>query len=340
MPKTVLFRCDGGPELGLGHVFRCCTLASQWVRQGGSSVMLGPPIEVCPAEFEGVFSYWQPTKFENEISDATLTSEFAAKHQANALVLDDYRIQDDYQLILKDHQIHWLQFDGSGDKCLWADGVINAMPGTTPDMYYSRLKNPQSRLLLGPDYALLRPEFTSLPLSEIKHTRSKRLFVFAGGGDDKQVLKLLIQAVLSLNAGLTVCAVTTSNNPGLNDLRHWINSQDQSPQIELHVDASDMFALMQSCGLAMVSAGTVTYEVNAIGLPMALFSMAQNQIAQAIAWSSATGARYIGDYHQMDSSLIEEAVTDMLEHIHMPVKQLVDGQGAQRVVNAIMEIMA
>ena len=340
MSNTVLFRCDASPELGLGHVFRCCTLAAQWVRQGGRSLMLGPSADVCPAEFSHVFSHWQPCEFDNEISDAERTCEFADLHQAMALVLDDYRVHDDYQQVLMQHPMQWLQFDGTGQKNLWADWVLNAMPGTHADLYAKRIKNPKTRLLLGPDYALLRPGFTAQAISDKNEERSKRLFVFAGGGDDKQVLQLLLDTVLSMDAGLSVCAVTTSNNPGLNHLKHWISSHAQSQQIELHVDTPDMPGLMRSCGMAVVSAGTVTYEVNATGLPMVLFSMAQNQNPQALAWSALTGASYLGDYRQLSAPLIAQAVTDMLEHAHKPVKQWVDGQGAQRVVDVLWESMA
>ena len=56
MHETVLFRCDATPDIGLGHLYRCCTLAAEIVKQGGRSLMLGPSKEVLPAEFVNVFS--------------------------------------------------------------------------------------------------------------------------------------------------------------------------------------------------------------------------------------------------------------------------------------------
>ena len=301
--------------------------------------MLGPSPNVCPAEFAHVFSQWQQCDFENEISDAEITCEFATLHQADALVLDDYRVNDDYQQVLVRHRMHWLQFDGTGQKNLWADWVINAIPGIHVDMYADRLKNPHTRLLLGPKYALLRPEFTSQVLPEKNEQRSKRLFIFAGGGDDKQILQLILNTVLSMNVGLKLCAVTTSHNPGLNHLKHWINNHSQSENIELHVDTKDMSSLMRSCGMAVVSAGTVTYEVNALGMPMVLFSMAENQNTQALAWADLTGASFLGDYRQLTEFQITQALSNMFQHAHIPVKKCVDGQGAQRVVDVLLESM-
>jgi UDP-2,4-diacetamido-2,4,6-trideoxy-beta-L-altropyranose hydrolase len=337
MHDTVLFRCDASPELGMGHVFRCCTLAAEWHRLGGRSLMLGPDKHFCPPEFTHVFSDWQACSFDNEVADASRTCDHARKHQANKLVLDDYRIHDDYQLVLKYKGMHWLQFDGAAQKNLWADWVVNAVPGIAPDLYADRLMNPHTRLLLGPDYALLRPEFTAQTPLGTTARKARRVFVFAGGGDDKQVLKLLLSSLLSLAVPLTVCVVTTSNNPGLNDLVLWIEQQGQH-KIELHIDASDMSALMRSCSMALVSGGTVTYEVNATGLPMVLFSMAQNQNAQAQAWVASASAQYLGDYQSLSVAAVQTAVMQCLQDEHKPVKRLVDGQGARRIVQEMMAL--
>ena len=336
MHETVLFRCNASPQLGSGHLYRCCTLAAEIVRQGGRSLMLGPAMEVCPAEFAHVFAEWKQCSFEDETADAVRTCEFSGLHQINKLVLDDYRISDDYQQILKQNDLHWLQFDGTGQKNLWADWVVNAMPGTTADVYADKLKNPRVRLLLGPDYALLRPDFAMHALPDSVQQRAGRVFVFAGGGDDKHVLKLLLGSMLSMDTSLTLCAVSTSSNPGLSDLLHWVH-QNSMGKVELHIDAQDMPALMRSCAMAFVSAGTVTYEINCTGLPMVLFSMADNQIAQALAWVESTGAKYLGDYRQLTVAAIQGAVSELLVNLDTPVKRLVDGQGARRIVQELME---
>ncbi len=334
MHDTVLFRCDATPDIGLGHLYRCCTLAAEMVKQGGRCLMLGPAKEVCPTEFANVFSEWMQCSFDDEATDAVRTCEFADLHQVNTLVLDDYRICDAYQWVLKQNDLHWLQFDGKGQKHLWADWVVNAMPGTTPALYQDALKNPSARLLLGPDYALLRPDFTLSPPVTVKQA-THQIFVFAGGGDDKQVLKLLFGSILSMDSSLTICAVTTSSNPGLSDLMHWVEQYGQG-KVTLHIDANDMPNLMQSCSMAIASAGTVTYEINCIGLPMVLFAMADNQIAQARAWATCTGASYIGDYRHLTGASIKSAVSQLMMSSGQSVKKLVDGQGARRIVQEMM----
>ena len=301
--------------------------------------MLGPAPEVCPAEFAHVFSEWKQCSFENETADAVRTSQFALVNQANTLVLDDYRIRDEYQSVLKQQDLHWLQFDGTGQKNLWADWVVNAMPGTTPALYQDALKNPSTRLLLGPDYALLRPAFASSPAFIHADRKARKVFVFAGGGDDKQALIFLLDSILSMDISLTLCVVTTSNNPGLSDLTAWI-AQHGNGKVALHVDTDVMPALMQSCSMAIASAGTVTYEINGSGLPMVLFSMADNQIAQAQAWAGSTGSQYLGDYRQLSEVAVQEAVSACLKNTGHPVKKLVDGQGARRIVQEMMELKA
>lgn len=339
MHESVLFRCDASPQIGSGHLYRCCTLAAEVVRQGGRSLMLGPAMEACPAEYANVFSEWKQCSFEDETADAVRTCEFSGLHQVNKLVLDDYRIHDDYQQILKQNDLHWLQFDGTGQKNLWADWVVNAIPGTKADLYTDKLKNPVTRLLLGPDYALLRPDFAKQVSPDSARERAGRVFVCAGGGDDKQVLTLLLGSLLSMGEALTLCVVSTSTNPGLSDLLHWIH-QNGNGNVELRIDTDDMPALMRSCAVAVASAGTLTYEINCTGLPMVLFSMADNQTAQARAWAASTGARYLGDYKQLAVAAIQSAVSELLVNTEAPVNRLVDGQGAGRIVQEMMEFSA
>ena len=277
--------------------------------------------------------------FEDETADALRTCQFAHLHEVKKLVLDDYRINDDYQHILQKSDLHWLQFDGTGRKNLWADWVVNTIPGATAALYADKLKNPRARLLLGPDYALLRPDFARQSSPDTVQKKEGRVFVFAGGGDDKQVLKLLLGSILSMEASLRICVVTTSNNPGLNDLLNWIDHHGIG-KVEIHIDAQDVPALMRSCALAIGSAGTVTYEINCTGLPMVLFSMVDNQIAQAQAWAESTGAKYLGDYRQLAVAAIQGAMSELLVNLDTPVKRLVDGQGAGRIVQEMMEFSA
>ena len=298
--------------------------------------MLGPHIELCPVEFSHVFSQWMHCSFDDETTDALQTCAFAHLHHANTLVLDDYRIHDDYQLILKKNGLHWLQFDGAGQKNLWADWVVNAMPGTTADLYADKLKNPKARLLLGLDYALIRPDFFHQVTPDSFQKRAGRIFIFAGGGDDKGVLTMLMDSLLSMGDSLTLCAVTTSTNPGLGDILKWIH-QHGMEKVELHIDAEDMPALMRSCVMAITSAGTVTYEINCSGLPMVLFSMADNQIQQAFAWADSAGIRYLGDYRQLTVTAIQNAASEYLVNPDLPVKRLVDGLGASRLAQEILE---
>ena len=255
-------------------------------------------------------------------------------NQVKKIVLDDYRITDAYQLSLQAKGMHWLQFDGTGKKKIWADLLVNAMPIASQEMYSGKVFNPLTHFLLGPSYALVRPEFRLGLNTKKKNVQSSSGFVFAGGGDDKGALKILIQ---SLNEMLDLTVVTTVHNPGLSELQKWIISQKYT-RVQLHINPDNISALMQSCDLAFISAGTVTYEINCLGLPMVLFSIADNQIEHARAWSEKTGARYLGDHRDLTANSIQEAAVDVIKFPQKPMKRLVDGLGSQRVAKALMEL--
>ena len=57
----------------------------------------------------------------------------------------------------------WLQFyQKKNKKSIWADIIVNPMPGVTREDFKSVLRNKSSKLLLGQNYAILRPEFANV----------------------------------------------------------------------------------------------------------------------------------------------------------------------------------
>ena len=75
--------------------------------------------------------------------------ELARHYDASFLVLDDYRIDESYQLSLRTAGLKWLQFDIAATNPLWADIIVNANPAVNAHDYTSVLRNQEVRLCLG-----------------------------------------------------------------------------------------------------------------------------------------------------------------------------------------------
>ena len=95
----ILFRTNSSPQVGFGHLTFCRALAMALRREGKRCVMVGPHSAYAKLGDYAVFDEWLPvSEWRSSQEDALQTIKIAQKHQADWLVLDDYRIDEAYQL--------------------------------------------------------------------------------------------------------------------------------------------------------------------------------------------------------------------------------------------------
>lgn len=290
----IIFRCNAGADIGLGHLMRCRTLANVLYEQGESNLMVGPPLEYEKSEDQKIFEKWIPlTKWESSASDSDFLVCLAQKYQAKWLVLDDYRIDEAYQLIIKSAGLKWLQFDGQANKPLWANIILNANPSISSQDYEHVLKNKESELLLGPRYALLRKEFAEVSKQDPSSTVRKVLVTF-GGGDDRGSNEWVLSTLLEESASdIIFIVISGATNPSNARLKQWIDKHGKD-RVALYIDPSKLAHFYASCDMAIMAGGTSTYEAACCGLPMILITIANNQIAQSESWHDFGVAIYLG----------------------------------------------
>ena len=290
----IIFRTDASPQIGFGHLTRCRALAMALRSEGKRSVMVGPAAEYARSVDQETFEDWIPApEWSSANEDADRLIGVARKFEAEWLVLDDYRIDESYQLRVREAGLRWLQFDGTASKPLWADIVLNANPAARSEDYQAVLRNPNARLLLGPRYAILRPEFDHVTPQEPGRPIRRILLTF-GGGDDRGANQFVLSTLLPVTSTeqefVVIAGATNPSNPSL---KRWIDAHGRG-RVSLHIDPEQVAPLFASCDLAVMAGGTSTYEAARCGLPMILISIADNQVGQSKAWSDCGCAIYLG----------------------------------------------
>lgn len=335
----ILFRCDANPFLGLGHLMRCRALAAALTALGNKCVMVGPAVEFQSLNDANNFQHWIPFPWAQDAqADAAEIAKLASSFGASLVVLDDMRINEDYQRALLGAGLRWLQFDGGRELRIWADFIVNASPAASVEYYQKYAMNPNVHLLLGPSHAVLRPEFRSV-MSSSPTSASKRILLMFGGGDDRGAIQIAIKA---LNAAIPkdVCfeIVAGQKNPN-HDAHRELLALLPDGRANYHVDPSQLASLMSQCTLAVMAGGTATYEANMLGLPMVLVAIAKNQIAQALAWEEQGQAIYVGELEALEPQRLVAATQSFLEFERSP-QRLVDGLGAVRVASALSKAVS
>jgi spore coat polysaccharide biosynthesis predicted glycosyltransferase SpsG len=106
-----------------------------------------------------------------------------------------------------------------------------------------------------------------------------------------------------------------------------------------------MPALMAWADLALTAGGSTCWELAHLGVPMLIVSLAENQLRVAHALQLAGAAVYVGDHLSLTAASITEildrvrAAPELRRRLSSQASQLIDGQGAARVVNRLLQLV-
>lgn len=341
---TILFRCNASPAIGFGHLTRCCALANALREQDQRCVMVGPDLDYAKPTDHALFDDWIPMpNWLSRSADANKVIDLAEVHQADWLILDDYRIDEPYQFSLRTAGLRWLQFDGNAQKPLWAEIVLVPNLALDENDYAPVLRNPDTNILCGPGYALLRPQFPPVTLQPNKRPVEQVLVTF-GGGDDRGAIEFVLTALLSRTPqSLQFTVLSGAYNPRNQALANWI-AQHADSRVRLLINPDDVASVFASCDLAIMAGGTSTFEAACCGLPMILISIADNQTRNSENWEQLGAAIYLGAFGSITMSLLAKTVQDILNaddqrrNMAEAGKTTIDGKGSQRIVEALLKI--
>jgi hypothetical protein len=198
----------------------------------------------------------------------------------------------------------------------------------------------QCRLLLGPRYALLRPEFAQYRETMVPRTGYiKRVLVYLGGSDNANNTGMVLTALSTASlAHLDVDVVIGPNFIHKRSLTEQANARHNT---QIHGHRPHLADLMARTDLAVGAGGATTWERICMGLPSLLISIADNQLPACEALASSGLIQYLGSAHDLDVEAIESALLASLEAarplhaLALNNQSLVDGMGVNRVVETL-----
>jgi len=338
---NLLFRADASIPIGTGHVMRCLALAQAWRDAGGHALFaMAQTTLAIQARLESEDCEEFSVRAEaGSSADASQTIALAREHQADWIVVDGYQFDADYQRALKAAECKILFVDDYGHAAQYsADLVLNQNVSASAETYSSR--ESQTRLLLGPRYCLLRREFSAwrewkreIPLL------CRRVLVMMGGSDPENLTARAIEALtLARVEGLEATVVIGGSNPHAEMLQRRV--AEARVKITVLQDVSNPADLMAAADVAISAAGSTCWELCLLGLPALLIDVADNQTALAAELERRGCAIHVGDKNVSPEKIAEslKRLVDSLElrqSLAASSRQLVDGNGARRVVSAL-----
>jgi UDP-2,4-diacetamido-2,4,6-trideoxy-beta-L-altropyranose hydrolase len=333
----VVFRCDASPEIGGGHVARCLGYADAFAAAGhrvlfaisADTLACAPGLSRCA--YERV-TLSQP--------DDPLARALAAYGVglADVLVLDLLSGGYQQEAAARAATRRLVVVDDMHDRPHDCDALINTSAATTP-ADYDGLVPAGCRLLLGPSYAPLAPAFAALRDAALRRRETAtpvgRVLVSFGLTDPVDATSRALEALRPL-APSRVDVAIGAQAPHLARLRSacagWAT---------LHVDTSEMAALMAEADLAIGAAGSSAWERCCLGLPTVAITIVDNQrgIAGALARSGAATV-----FSNLQDATVERLRTAIWALSADPTRRrdisraaaaMCDGRGARRMVEAL-----
>jgi UDP-2,4-diacetamido-2,4,6-trideoxy-beta-L-altropyranose hydrolase len=338
---VIIFRCDAGPQIGFGHLNRCRVLAKKLIEKGETVCLMGPDSAYAERQDATIFEDWiEVAEWPSAVSDAEYLLQIATKKNALWLVCDDYRVDEAYQRLIYKSSLNFAYFKGQHDILVWADVVIHTSPAANRKDYKGLLRNPATKLLLGPAYAILRPEFINLPLRTIRN-KIRNVFVNFGAGNDRGAIRFVIETLLPVTPEeMHFTVVSGRANPNNPELATWF-SESGKGRVKLQVSPANMATVMMECDLAVMAGGTTTCEAARCGLPMLLMAIATNQIPQSKAWNQLGAARYLGMFPGVNREKMVRFINEELIN-KKPRTEMskfgtdsVDAFGANRIIDVL-----
>jgi spore coat polysaccharide biosynthesis predicted glycosyltransferase SpsG len=211
-----------------------------------------------------------------------------------------------------------------------ADLVLNQNPGSSADRYPGVAPD---RLLLGTDHILLRPSFLRWQHWTRPPTEGRSVLVFLGGRDPDGSTPRVVAALAGLGGPWRFEVVV---GPAASEA---VTAPDE--RFRLHRTVGDMADLMAGCDQGVVAAGGTMWEL--LFMQVATVSFARNEVQRRVVGDlAAKGAVValggpatapIGDVVAAVEALA--ASPSRRRALGEAGRRVVDGDGAQRVVDAM-----
>lgn len=358
----IVFRTDASLQIGTGHVMRCLTLAQALRERGAQCGFIcrahpGNLIDLirqrgflvhelrCDAAWAGqeIISMHSSWLGADWLADAQESKVVAGETAIDWLIVDHYSLDNRWEHAMRMHCRHIMVIDDLADRQHDCDLLLDQNLGRKVEDYSGLIKG-NAKTLIGPQYALLRPEFAELRLQSLlrrqKKPQLRRLLITMGGVDKDNATGLLMDVLkaCTLPSDFRITLVMGVHAPWLKQVQ--LKAAEMSCQVEVLVGASNMAQLMADSDLAIGGAGGTAWERCSLGLPSIVIVLAQNQLFSAFALQNV-GAAVVVESHQQISSILNTIQTseignDTLTKISQAAALVTDGQGCARVVNNMM----
>lgn len=353
----IAFRADASLQMGSGHVMRCVTLADALKQKGAECHFLcrehpghlielirgkGHAVHVLSYEPESLIDRNGPAHAAwlgaTQEQDAQACLPILQALQPDWLIVDHYALDIRWEESLRPFCRRLMVIDDLADRVHQCDLLLDQNLGRKPTDYAGLVPEACTGLV-GPQYALLRPEFAALRETSLKRRDEPRLrsiLISMGGVDGPNATSRVLDALRKcvLPEGCQLSVVMGPKAPWLQQVGD--AAREMPWPTEVLVNVTDMGALMASSDLSIGAAGSTSWERCCLGVPSIILVLAENQRFISFELDKAGAAKAIS----LDEGNLEVQLKEVIDSYQIPVHlketsikaaSVCDGAGVERV---------
>lgn len=315
---------------------RCLALAEQWLARGGTvHVAAATMPQALARRMRKVGCHVHAiAAAPASAGDAKLLAKLAGAIGPTWGVVDGYHFGPVYQKAARAILGRLLQIDDHGRSGGHvADLVLDQNHGTSAGFYAGA--GARTTLLAGPQYALLRQEFEEFrEWTRPAPARPPRLLVTFGGGPPVSLVRLAVEALLPLPIEVAVVGDAPAGTS---------SRRTAAGVVAFTGPVTDMARRMAMSDLALTAGGSTVWELAFMGLPILAVAVADNQEPGLAALERDGLCISLGWHSDLTADALQSAAAALLADLpsaHERARRLraiVDGRGAARVVDAMLE---
>jgi len=364
----IAFRTDASLEIGAGHVMRCLSLADEMQKRGADCLFICSPLEgnllnlisqrghkvvFLPDYLIGASKNFNNTAHAHWLGtdatvDAECTEEIINIHMGGVpvdwLIVDHYALERNWEISMRKCAHHLMVIDDLADRLHECDILLDQNLGRI-NQHYLDLLPPRTKLLIGPQFSLLRPEFAGARFLSLdrrqKFWKLENLLITMGGFDKNNMTEQVLQALSECTflSELKINVIMGKSAPWIERVQS--TAKKMKNPTNVLVDVTNMGDVMSNSDLAISAVGGTVWESCCLGLPSIVFKLAENQKSSAIALDKVRAAILLDEPYQLIKLLekwhAEQLTSQMLKQLSQAAAAVTDGQGCLRVAGHLFE---
>ena len=350
---NITFRVDASLQMGTGHVMRCLTLA-QVLKENGANVeficrrhkggLIGKIrsngfivhelglFEEAKVDTKLAHSHWLGATQRQDANDCI--DIFKAK-KVDWLIVDHYSLDEQWQKRLRPYCEKLMVIDDLADRKHQCDILLDQNYGRSPKDYEAFISE-STKLLMGAQYSLLRPEFEQwrqYSLDRRKEANFKSLLLNMGGTDPDNITEKVVERLRTANLpkDIVITIVMGKTAPHLQSVKSCASKLPYRSEVKVDVD--NMAEVMANSDIAIGASGSTTWERCCLGVPTIQLITAYNQkfVAQQLDKVNAIKLSNIDD---MVENL--ENFQYWMKEVSENAKKVTNGSGVKEVLGCLL----